>query len=76
MKRRLRTKREHTQASGQAMIEYLIIALAIIFALLIPIPSIVPGKLPDQASVLTQLSVALRGAYADYSWATSQPVTN
>jgi len=62
--------------AGQAMIEYLVVALALIVALLLPIPSIVPGKLPDHASVLTQLSAALRGAYADYSWAAAQPTVN
>jgi len=60
--------------SGQSMIEYLVVLLAVVVLLLAPIPSIVPGKLPGDASVLTQLSVALRGYYADYSWAASQPV--
>ncbi|MEL5848028.1 MAG: hypothetical protein U7M05_01520 [Candidatus Igneacidithiobacillus chanchocoensis] len=69
--------RGHSGAdAGQAMIEYLVVALALIVALLLPIPSIVPGKLPDHASVLTQLSAALRGAYADYSWAAAQPIVN
>ena len=59
---------------GQSMVEYLVVLLAVVVILLAPIPSIVPGKLPDKASVLTQLSVALRGAYADYSWAAAQPI--
>ena len=59
---------------GQAMMEYLIVALAVVFILLAPIPSIVPGKTSDQASVLTQLSEALRGFYKDFSAAESQPV--
>ena len=42
------------------MIEYLVVLLAAVVILLAPIPSIRPGKLPDNASVLTQLSAALR----------------
>ena len=61
---------------GQSMIEYLVVLLAAVVILLAPIPSIVPGKLPDNASVLTQLSAALRGFYSDYSWAVSQPVVD
>ncbi|MDD3761484.1 MAG: hypothetical protein PHO57_11755 [Acidithiobacillus sp.] len=61
---------------GQSMIEYLVVLLAAVVILLAPIPSIVPGTLPDNASVLTQLSVALRGFYSDYSWAASQPVVD
>lgn len=63
-----------TREEGQAMMEYLIVALAVVFILLAPIPSIVPGKTSDQASVLTQLSEALRGFYKDFSAAESQPV--
>lgn len=65
--------RERDRERGQAMIEYLVVALAVIVLLLAPIPSVVPGKTTDQASVLTQLSEALRGFYSDYSWAVSQP---
>lgn len=65
-----------SRQSGQSIVEYLVVLLAVIVVLLAPLPSLVPGKLPGDASVLTQLSVALRGAYADYSWAASQPVLN
>lgn len=63
-----------TREEGQAMMEYLIVTLAMIIILMAPIPSIVPGKTSDHASVLTQLSEALRGFYKDYSAAESQPV--
>ncbi|WP_414040863.1 hypothetical protein ACJU26_01835 [Acidithiobacillus sp. M4-SHS-6] len=58
---------------GQSMIEYLVVALAVIVLLLAPMPSVVPGKTTANTSILTQLSEALRGFYSDYSWAVSQP---
>ncbi len=64
------------RAQGQAMVEYLVVALAAIIILLAPMPSVVPGKTSDHASILTQLSEALRGSYADYSWAASQPIVD
>jgi len=64
------------RAQGQAMVEYLAAVFFAIMILLIPIPSVVPGKTSDHASILTQLSEALRGSYADYSWAASQPIVD
>lgn len=53
--------------AGQAMVEYVVVLVAVLVVLLAPFPG------PGDPSVLARLSQSIQKAFQDYSWSLSIP---